>query len=719
LRSRLSTLILLVVALGVTTIAYRPSLEAGFYFDDQPNITEAPALQWEELPSGDWLESLAAPQHPERVVPNVTFALNHLVGGLNPRGYHLVNLLIHLLMGLAVAWAAYLMASECDSDSAGAGLALSEVGRIGPLAAALAAALYLLHPLNIQAVTYVVQRMASLAALFGVLSFCLYVVGRRASSSSRSRLLLVLAGLAWLLALGSKQNALMVPVVLMAYEACFHGAIWRDRLRAMLADRRRRWWLAAVLGSGVLAVLLVNWLYLGGITPSWTETYPTRDFSGWQRVLTQARVHWFYLSLLIWPSPSRLNLDHDFAVSGSLLEPLTLVAVLAWAAAVLVVLWVARRRPRYGFPLLAYLLLHGAESGPVNLELVFEHRMYLPMAFLAVLFAVVLVDLTPRWRRFALAGAALALVPLAVATYQRNLTWSDSVQFHADCVQKSPNKPRPHNNFATILHGEGRFEEARREFEVALKLKPESLNAHVGLGKTLTEIGLYEEAERHYRLAAQLYPHVALPHLELGNLLLRKGRLADAVEAFRRAVARDPNAWGTRYTLGLALLKGGNAADAVQELRVAQSLIPTWSATYRPLGDAYRALGQQEEALSQYRQALRREGETAVLHFNIGTVSGELGRWNDARSHLLRSVELDEQQSQAHNNLANVFLQTGEVKRAVKHYEDSVRLDPANLQARMNLASTYRRLGMTREAAEQQQLINTMRSAAEKAPALR
>ena len=715
-RWRAWLLLALVVSVGGgTVIAYLPSLDAGFYFDDRLNLLEAPALQWEELPSGDWLGALAAPRHPERIVPNLTFALNHLWGGLEPRGYHLVNLLIHLLMGVVVAWGAYLMATERGYKPGGSAPARpSEAIRLVPIAALLAAALFLVHPLNIQAVTYVVQRMASLVALFGLLSFCLYVVGRRSVTLARSRLFLGLAALTWLLALGSKQNALMVPPVMLAYEACFHGGFWRERGLALLADRRRRWWLIALAGLAVLAVVLVDQLYLGGFRPSWTGTYPTRDFSGWERVLTQARVHWFYVSLLFWPAPSRLNLDHYFSVSRSLAEPSTLAAVLVWACVLMGVLWLARRRPRYAFPLLAYLLLHGAESGPVNLELVFEHRMYLPMAFLAMLLAVGLVDSAPRWRRLALGAALLALVPLAAATHQRNLVWSDPLAFHANCLEKSPNKPRPHNNFAAILYDKGSFEEAIREYEAALRLKPSYLQAHVGLGKTLAALGRYDEARRSYLTAAELFPNLVMPHLELGNLMVRQGRLSDAIEAFRKAVRQNPNDWGARYNLGGALLQHGMTREAVEELAVAQSLNPAWSATYRPLGDAYRVLGQREEALHQYLQALRREGETADLRFWIGTLNGELGRWDEASKHLVRSVELDAQQSRAHNNLANVYLQTGEIGRAVEHYEMSLELDPRNLQARINLISAFMRLGMTERATQQREVIEAMQESTAK-----
>lgn len=707
---------LLALVLAVGWAVYEPGLSAGFYFDDRLNIQEAPALHWEALPSGDWLSALTVPRHPERVVPNVTFGLNHLWGGLEPRGYHVVNLLIHLLMGMAVAWAGYLMATQRSGVSGKAPVPRSDVVKVAPVAAVLGAGLFLVHPLNIQAVTYVVQRMASLAALFGVLSFCLYVVGRRSTSAARSGPLLGLAALSWLLALGSKQNALMVPLVMVAYEACYYGSWWRERVAVVLADRRRRWWLLAAAGASVVLVVLVDRLYLGGFRPSWMETYPTRDFSGWERVLTQARVHWFYLSLLFWPSPSRLNLDHDFRVSRSLLEPSTLAAVVAWAAVIVGVLWLVRKRPRLGFPSVAYLLLHGAESGPVNLELVFEHRMYLPMAFLAVLLAVALVDLALRRRRVAWAAVVLLLVPLSAATYQRNLVWADVLALHTDCARKSPNKPRARNNFATVLYDRERFEEAEREYREALRLRPLYLQAQVGLGKTLTALDRFAEAEKQYRTAAQLFPSVVKPHLELGNLFVQQGRLLDAASAFRDAVARDPNDWGARYNLGGALLQLGRTEAAVEQLRRAQEFIPSWSATYRPLGDALRLLGRREEALAQYRQALRREGESAEVRFWLGTLNGELGRWDDARSHLMRAVELESDQSRAHNNLANVYLQTGEPERALEHYEASVRLDSENLQARINLASTYARLGMTDEAARQRELIDARRESISEAP---
>jgi hypothetical protein len=206
-----------------------------------------------------------------------------------------------------------------------------------------------------------------------------------------------------------------------------------------------------VLG-GSLVLVAIGWLgwTIAGDSFSWTETMPGRDYTGMERVLTQGRVQFFYLSLLLWPASSRLNLDHAFTVSRSLLEPATtLLAFVLIAVIVIMAMRSIRTRPTLAFPVLGYLLLHSMEAGPVNLELVFEHRMYMPMTMLALLVGL---NLRPASMKHALTTYAILLVVgalLAASTYQRNLVWGDPLTFHRDIAAKSPEKFRPQYNLGT------------------------------------------------------------------------------------------------------------------------------------------------------------------------------------------------------------------------------------------------------------------------------
>jgi hypothetical protein len=276
-----------------TTVAYLPALDAGFYFDDLINFVDVPSLHWQSLSASEMAEALEATLLPRRWLANLSLGLNYYFGRLNPVGYHAVNLAIHLAVGAVVAWTACLLASK--------GSRQPDADRAAPLAAVVGAVLFLVHPLNTQAVTYVVQRMASMAALFGILAIALYVRARRDKRRGWCGALLAGAGLSWILALGSKENAAIVPIVILAYEWSFYRAEWGARIRSLIDGRRGKVYaLLIIVAFAALATGFVKG-YASDMRLSMVETYPGRDFSGLERVMTQGRVHLFYTGLLFFP----------------------------------------------------------------------------------------------------------------------------------------------------------------------------------------------------------------------------------------------------------------------------------------------------------------------------------------------------------------------------------------------------------------------------------
>ncbi|HSG09492.1 MAG TPA: tetratricopeptide repeat protein [Longimicrobiales bacterium] len=519
-----------VLALILTVSAYRPALDSGFYFDDNTNLVRAPALHWSEVSLRAARDLWTNAHLPTRFVANLTLALNHAAAGLRPMGYHAVNVVIHLLVGLAVFVLIRAYEGGTRSGAPGGGTWPQAAGP----AAALAAALFLVHPLNTQAVTYVVQRMASLAALFCIVAFTIYLLAREHRSGRSAWYLGATAVPIWLLGMGCKENAALLPFVLIAYEACFHRDFWRARWNALGNRGRLALFAACVTAAAVLVSVF-------GSSFRFTHTWDIRDFNGWERILTQLRVQWLYLGLLIWPSPGRLTLEHDVAVSRSLLDPVsTLVAGLLWVVALGGVLVLCARWPRYGFPLAAYLIWHSLESGPVNLELVFEHRMYLPMTMVALLAGVVLADVGGgRLRHLPFIALALTL-PMARATWERNRVWADEEAFFRDTAIKAPNKFRPWYNLGTFLGREGRIEEARGPLERAAQLDPEHSEVNNQLGNIYLLSGKAQQALEAYRKAVRLTPENMEARYNLAALADQLGLNEEAVRNYRAFIEAAP-----------------------------------------------------------------------------------------------------------------------------------------------------------------------------------
>ena len=511
----------------VTVFAYYPGMSAGFYFDDEPNLLEVAALQWNEFSASNLSAALGDAHLNSRPVANISMAVNHLIAGLDPAPYHWTNLAIHLAVGLTLFWVITLFQRRHGAVPANRAFAL------------LAVLLFLVHPLNIQATTYVVQRMTSLATLFALLAFGAYLSGRYQPHAGLQRRWFIVAAISVLLATLSKEIGLLIVPLLLLYEFCFNGAEWQ----AVYRRAAEKAGFPLVFLAGFLMLLVPAWLVwaYAGDHVYWGENMPFRDFSGVERVLTQGRVQIFYLSLLLWPSPSRLNLDHDFAVSRSLIDPITtLLAFVLIAVTIVLALRSVRTRPVLAFPVLGYWLLHSMEAGPVNLELVFEHRMYFPMTMLALLLALNVRPGIPVREYGSYAALLLAAALLAVATYQRNVVWGDPMSFHRDIAAKSPGKFRPQYNLGTELGKRGEFEEAGTVLGQAIRIWPESSVAHNQLGNVYLMKSQPRQAEQHYRLAVQYDAQNAEALFNLASVLMSQGRYAEQREVLEQFIKVAP-----------------------------------------------------------------------------------------------------------------------------------------------------------------------------------
>jgi tetratricopeptide (TPR) repeat protein/uncharacterized membrane protein YhaH (DUF805 family) len=601
-----------VFAVILTLWAYQPALDVPFVFDDQDNIVHSPAVRWTEFSWDNVVSLIDMSRLRMRPVANFSFALNHLLGGLEPGGYHLANVLIHLLTGAALLWLCVLYARNAgrtDTPAAPSwrlvGLALLPVG------------LFLLHPLNTQAVTYVVQRMASLAALFTLLAFASYLAARY-GRTPRSRWWYVAALIFWMLGIGSKENAVLLLPVILLYEFCFFREYWRERIeQATGRTWSRNWTVGAWAAFVVAATVAVGLVMASTEVIRLTSDFPSRDFNGVERLMTQARVQVFHLSQLVWPAPGRLNLDHDLAISRGILDPwTTLPAILICIALLAAAAYLAVRRPRYGFPLLAYAVFHMIEAGPIGLEIIYEHRMYLPSTMLAVAGAVALADSGSRTRLLAVPSVLLVSVLFAVWTHERNLVWADPIGFRADIAAKSPNKARAQNNYALGLYHAGRSEEALPVSRRAIELDREDPVLLVVLGDILVDLGRPDEAADVFRTAIGMDPTNVEFVLGLGSALAASG---DEQAAFRHYL-----------DAGVAFGRNGRPWEAVMILKEAVRLRNQDAIAYNALGSAYMTAGLDAQAIEQFRTAIELDPGKIEAWYNLGLVADRLGRRDEA-----------------------------------------------------------------------------------------
>jgi tetratricopeptide (TPR) repeat protein len=555
--------LLAIIVLYVLGFAvYLNSFPVPFVFDDYPNIRDNESIRLESI-DVEGLRAAAVESHvPRRPIANLSFAINHLVGGYDVKGYHLVNIFIHVANGALV----YFLALMLLRRNQALGSSQPASSRRLQLAALLAAAIFIAHPAQVQAVTYIVQRMTSMATMFYLLSMLLYLLGRERRGVAGRGACWAGALVSWMLALGSKEIAATLPVMIVVTEYLFY----RD------ADKP---WLGISPWYPLLAVTAtigVSLFYLG-VDPAATITaeYTYREFTVGERLLTELRVLVYYLSLMMFPFPGRLSLEHTFTISRSIVDPVTTLAAAALLAAMfLAALRLARHRPIVSFCILWFLVTLSVESSFVGLELVFEHRLYLPMFAFAL--AVAYLFFLTRARHGALAvtlGVAL-IAALATASVMRNWVWQDPLRLWSDAVSKNPASYRARNNLGRVLVDRGNPEQAAREFGEAIRIKPDYAEAHNNLGTLLARSDRFEQAMLHFGTAIELNPRYAQAYNNLGVALLSQGRVRDAASQLGRAVGIAPGYAKAHRNLSRALAQMGRPRESCRHLLLALHLDP-------------------------------------------------------------------------------------------------------------------------------------------------
>lgn len=531
----------------IVTLVYREAPGNQFHFDDYHNIVDYGPVRMAQPSPAALLEAFANPRLTYRNLASLTFAIDWWRGGGEPRPFLQTNVLLHVLAALAVFLFARQVLLRWRTDDPGIVL----------LAAFGVALLWAVHPINSQAVNLIVQRMTILATLFVLLSLSCYLAGRSAESP---RAIAWFAAAALFAALGafSKENAWILPLLVLAieYGVVRHGkALVRNRLDTFLLSLP---FIAAAL------VVLDLASGSGPISRSFLSGYEFRSFTMEERLLTQPRVVFFYLSLLLWPLPGRFSLEHDFAVSTALTSPpATILSLLALAIVLLAAVYLfLRPKTRLpGFLLLWPALTLAIESSFVPLEMVFEHRMYLPAVGLAILAGVAWISVHDRRPAYAQAFAALVAVialGLALSTVERTKLWQEPLALNEDAVTKAPNSSRAWSNLGMHRYLSGDQAGAIAALEKALELSGgRELKALEHLGVIHLDLGDLDRAEdlvtRAYRTQWQKPEPSLLNHM--GEVELARKRFSSAAVYFERAIRIAP--WKSAYYWNIALAYEG------------------------------------------------------------------------------------------------------------------------------------------------------------------
>ncbi|HTR00030.1 MAG TPA: tetratricopeptide repeat protein [Candidatus Acidoferrum sp.] len=445
--------LVLVGILLLTLAIYWPGLSGPFVLDDDQNVVSV------HLDHFDFDSILYMVTHNTsgmlgRIVSICSFLVSDLLVGLDSWGYKFHNLLLHMGVGVLL-WQLWcrtlpLLVPSLDKTRT-------------HVSATLATAFWLLHPLQVSTVLYVVQRMTILSSLFTLAALWCYVEARTRAQGDRRYWLLafVLYPLLQALAVFSKENGALLPLFVLAYEVLvFRG--WR---MPYAAQTRHLVFLAVFIALPLLAGGLYLCTHLGTMLD-----YSTRNFTLGSRLLTQLHVVPTYLKLILLPRVRDMSLYHDDFPVTSVLDPPTL-ALLVLLLAMVAAIWLLRERASVlAFGLAWFLLAHLLESTVIPLELMFEHRNYLALA--GVMLPLVHYVAGYRERKLALALLGVFFAVFALQTFSRTLEWSNNELMHRQAVADHPGSTRARTDMANLLTTQGKFAEALEQLKVAEQNDP-------------------------------------------------------------------------------------------------------------------------------------------------------------------------------------------------------------------------------------------------------
>jgi protein O-mannosyl-transferase len=619
------------LAAGVIAVAaagvYWNSLGCPFVFDDQPTIVGNPSIRHLWPPGPVLWPPAGAGGASGRPLLNLSLALNYAAGGLDVRGYHAVNVLLHALVALVLFGVVRrtLLARPAERWRASS-----------LMVAFVAALLWAVHPLLTESVTGVVNRAELLAALFFLLTFYGFIRGVQSPAASRRWLGLAVA--ACLLGMASKEWMVSAPLLVLLYDRTFVAGTFRA------AWRRRRPWYWALAGT---------WLALGLVMAASHHRNDTVGFglgvSAWSYALTQCFAIVRYLRLSVWPHPLVLDYGRYLVPGWAAVGPQALLlAALAAATA-----WALVRRPAAGFLGAGFFALLAPSSSVVPLvtQTVAEHRMYLPLA--AVIVAAVAAVQAAAGRRGLVALLALA-AGLGGLTVRRNRDYRSEFAIWSDTVAKWPDNARVQLRLGILQFEAGRIDAAIADYRRALRLEPDNPDALRSLGHALYDTGRLAEAIDCYRAALRLRPDLAEVHNNLGVALVRIGRLPEAMAHYEAAIRLKPDYDKPHNNLGIALLQLGRTGEAAAQFEAAVRLNPDFADAHMNLGNVLLQLGRPAAAIAHYHQALRLEPDFADAHVNLAIALAGEGRFDDAIRECETVLRLQPGNAQARRMLADL-----------------------------------------------------------------
>ncbi len=590
--------IIILAILIFAIVSYWVSIDSPFQFDDHKFIEQSHLTRGLDGFRGLNLKnSLLGGGRPLTLF---TFALNYEFSQFRVRWYHLVNLIIHILNTLLI----FFFTTELLKDK--------EINRNVPLGVA---AVFALHPVQTESVTYIVQRAEILGSFFYII-IMLILLKLDEVNKTKKFILLFISLVLFILGWASKEIVISIPAAYLLYVLFFRG------IKEFFGKLKK-------LSPILIVMVLFAIKFLSRLNPASHAGFKLKDISVTDYLFTQFRVMFTYLRLFI--LPVNQNLDYDYPVFRTFFHPEVIISFMLLSIIIAIALFTLKLKGKYswhfrivGFGVMWFFLLLVPTSSIVPfLDIAVEHRLYLPVFGLSLslfTFVDLVLKKMKKEKLFIVIVLTISML-LSFLTYKRNMVWASSISLWQDTVKKSPNKARPHMNLGHAYQDSGKLELALKEYNRALELLNDG---NIDRADVISNIG---------------------------TIYFLKGEIDRAIKLYRDALKEYPANVGILNNLAICYIESGEPELALQYAELAVRLKPGFAPARNTLGEVYLQLNRCDEALQQFLEAKRFIPEDYRVYWNITLSLSCLKRFDEADKYFKIYMQMEPSEQMKRNAL--------------------------------------------------------------------
>lgn len=604
-------------------LVYTNSLDAEFQLDDNFHILNREDIQ--NIHSYNDLQKWI--NFNERPLSSFTLAVNYQLHGFNVFGYHVFNIFVHILAAILV----YLLANQILQSPV---IRKKEVKQHRRLIAFFCGLIFVMHPIQTQSVTYIIQRMTSLAGLFYLMSVYFYIKGRFSFIKNRpstATTLLTLAFASAVLAMLSKQTAITIPIAWLMVEFFF------------VRDKNKKPCKKFLISGFLILVTAVVLIFCFIEIPRETDQVSRYDYG-----ITQLRVFTKYLQLSVFPIVQ--NLDYDFPISHSLRGAKEIISLIVVVLFIITGVALFKKHPVYSFSIFWFILTLSVESTIIPIsDVIFEHRLYLPIFGVIMILVTLLFELLGK-KNVKIFIVVMMLVSLfyGILTYARNEVWQTNYTLWQDVVKKSPDKSRPHLNYGNALLERGDMRSAILHFTKAIEADPQNWSAYFNRGNVRINTGNYEGAIQDLNIFIEQYPDLPDPHNNSGKAKMLAGDFSGAFMEFNKTITLDSTYEKAWFNRGNTRMLIGDYKGAIDDFRKAIQLKTNNPPAYNNIAQAYVNLNKPDSALYNFNKAVELDHNYAKAYFNRANLYLTINQYQKALQDLNRTISIDPSHGKAY-----------------------------------------------------------------------